>query len=135
MRTTKARSDLVYRAAAFLSFDVIAAGALTMGVLLVFSLAVGQLGRAQRDSDVRRTLRLRAETELYLLRAGIVPLPAEGEGVTKRMQRATVETTAMPGADDWDGFVLVRVAACQQVDGHWARVELAAYLPEPEVRR
>lgn len=119
---------------AFLILDVVAAAALAVAMIVLFSMATGQLVAVQRDSDARQRLRLAAETELSRLRAGIVALPSQEAVTTTRVVGPiTIETTIRPGSGSWSGLTHVAVVARRQVQGYWARVELCAYLPTPEV--
>ena len=115
---------------AFLILDVVAAAALAVVMIVLFSMATGQLVAAQRDCDARQRLRLAAETELSRLRAGIVALPSQEAITTTRVVGPiTIETTIRPGSGSWSGLTHVAVVARRQVQGYWARVELSAYLP------
>ncbi len=115
--------------AAFVTFDLIAAGALTLVFLAVLATAGVELSRSYRDGEARRQLRGLAEAELAQMRAGLVALPSVGETRTRETSGCHVEITASPGAGEWDWFACVRVVAQRQVQGRAVSVQLAGFIP------
>ena len=117
---------------AFVMIDVVGSIALTLIMLTVFTIAVQQYAVAQQYNETRRQLHAAAETEMSRLRAGITPLPADGDAVTKTAGLITTETTAEPGRDEWRGLTLVRVVARKLEGAGSASVVVSAYLAQPE---
>ena len=113
----------------FLMFDVIAAVALTMALLLLFALSTSQYAAAQRESGTRRMLRLAAEAELARWRVGLVTGAESGStATTQAADGIALETTWRPGTDRWRGLVLVRVVDSKLVAGHPLHVEMSGYV-------
>jgi hypothetical protein len=119
----------------FLALDAVAAVGLTLLLAVAFAAAYRQFANARHEADARRELRLAADAELTRLRAAGLDR-FEGLSTTQPAQRRVndllLETCVRPAEGVWAGMLRVTVAARKQVYGRWARVELSAYLPDPE---
>jgi len=117
----------------FLTLDVIAAIAIVTAMAALFSLGVHAYARSRHEADARRAAQAAAELELNRLRAGLAAAVSDGETVRPIAVDLELQTTVTPGHGPWEGFDRVTIVARKRSKrGHWARVELATYLPRRE---
>lgn len=117
----------------FLTLDVIAAIGIVTVMAALFSLGVHAYSRSRHETDARRAAQAAAELELHRLRAGLATAVSDGENVRQIAADLELQTTLAPGRGPWRGFDRVTVVARKRSKrGHWARVELSAYLPRQE---
>jgi hypothetical protein len=103
-------------------------------IVLIFAMAavaLQQFSLAQRESDIRRELRLAVETELNCIRAGFSS-SAERADCALSAPNPTVQlrSTVAPGDGEWSGFNLVTITASKLL--HARReisVRLSSYVP------
>jgi hypothetical protein len=123
------------RRRSFLTLDVIGAISIVTIMAMLFALGVRQYSRARHETDTRRAARAAAELELHRLWAGLAELPTGPKETRRVSSDLELQTTVAPGTGVWRGFDRVTVVARRRSKhGHWARVELSAYLPNWEQR-
>ena len=117
----------------FLTIDLIMAIGIVAIMATLFSLGVREYARARHETDARRVALAAAELELHRLRAGLATVGGETDGFRSVSADLELQTTLTPGQGPWRDFDHITVVARQRSKhGHWARVELSAYVPRKE---
>lgn len=114
---------------ALVLIEALAAVGLIVVIVATITIALQEYSKLRQQQEVRRELRLAAETELNRLRIGGA-LAAPQVSAAPPGFAVELATTRTTGAGDWAGFERVTVIAARKLNATTTlRAELSTYLP------